>query len=286
MSRIKVKNQAIEGRHDKPIITDFIFDELKVMQPIIIFCHGYKGFKDWGAWQIMLESIAKEGYFVVAFNFSHNGGALENPIDFPDLEAFGNDNFSIQQDDLQSVIDELTKSDFNFNDYTNPKKITLIGHSRGGGAAIIKAATEPKITQLVTLASISTYDTSFPTGETLAEWKETGVWMIENQRTKQMMPHYIQFYEDYMQNKEALNIENAARKLAIPHLVIHGTADTSVNIKSAETILSCNSKAEKYFLDTNHVFGSKHPWKNQNMPEDMRKVTARIVSFLEKFKIS
>ena len=30
---------------------------------------------------------------------------MEDPIDFPDLEAFGNNNFSKEVDDLGSVID-------------------------------------------------------------------------------------------------------------------------------------------------------------------------------------
>ena len=56
--------------------------------PLIIFCHGYKGFKDWGAWNLMAEAFAKIGFCFIKFNFSHNGGTIEQPIDFPDLEAF------------------------------------------------------------------------------------------------------------------------------------------------------------------------------------------------------
>ena len=222
------KNIPLVGKHNKPIVTDFIFDETKPNQPIVIFCHGYKGFKDWGPWILMCKSIAKEGYFVVAINFSHNGGTIQEPIDFPDLEAFGNDNFSKQQDDLQSVIEEVTAERFKFHNYTNSSHVTLMGHSRGGGASIIKTSNNTKITKLITLASISTYDTSFPTGEILENWKKEGVWYITNGRTKQKMPHYIQFYEDYQVNKELLNIKNATKKIAIPHLLVHGTADTSV----------------------------------------------------------
>jgi len=132
------KNIPLIGEHDKPIISDFIFDETKINQPVVIFCHGYKGFKDWGAWILMCKSIAEKGFFVVAINFSHNGGTIQEPIDFSDLKAFGNDNFSKQQDDLQSVIDEITLDNFKFSNYTNSSNLTLMGHSRGGGAAIIK----------------------------------------------------------------------------------------------------------------------------------------------------
>jgi len=274
------KNIPLVGMHNRPIVTDFIFDENKKNLPVVIFCHGYKGFKDWGAWPLMCKEIAQQGYFVIAFNFSHNGGTIQEPIDFPDLEAFGNDNFSKQQDDLQSVIDEVTNPKFKFFDFINAKKIALIGHSRGGGASIIKAADEPKITKLITLASISTYDTSFPKETILETWKETGVWIIKNGRTGQEMPHYIQFYNDYLVNKEKLDIEKSAKKVIVPHLLVHGTSDTSVTIESAEAIHSWNPKSEKFILDTDHVFRCKHPWEKSEMPKDLAMITQKIISFL------
>jgi len=274
------KNIPLVGKHSRPIVTDFIYDEAKKNLPAVIFCHGYKGFKDWGAWSLMLTKFARQGYFVIAFNFSHNGGTIQEPIDFPDLEAFGNDNFSKQQDDLQSVIDEVTDLKFKFSNFINAEKLALIGHSRGGGASIIKTANESRITKLITLASISTYDTSFLNGEALETWKKTGVWMIKNGRTGQMMPHYIQFYEDYQKNKAKLNIEKAAKALNVPHLLIHGTSDTSVTMRSAEAILSWNPKAETFFFDTDHVFRCKHPWEENQMPEDLEKITGKIISFL------
>lgn len=275
-----IKNIAIKSRLDLPIVADFLFQEDVTNQPIVIFCHGYKGFKDWGAWPLMCQEIAKQGNFVVAFNFSHNGGTLENPIDFPNLEAFGNDNFTKQQHDLQSVIDTVTSEQFNFANMVNKDSVCLIGHSRGGGAAILKTATEKRITKLITLASIASYENSFPTGEALAVWQKTGVWKIKNGRTKQEMPHYIQFYEDYLDNKEALDISNAAKKINVPHLIVHGNQDTSVNIDAAHQLKQYNPSAETFYLDTNHVFGSKHPWESKEMPMELSLVTKKIITFL------
>ncbi len=281
MKNLKLhKDIPLVGKHRRPIVTDFYFLEGETPKPVIIFLHGYKGYKDWGAWNIMLSEFAKAGYFVVAFNFSHNGGTIEQPIDFPDLESFGNDNFSIQQGDLQSVIDEVTSSEFKFSANVNPFKVTLIGHSRGGGASILKASNEPKITRLITLASISTYDTSFLQGEALENWKKEGVWYITNGRTQQQMPHYIQFYEDYEVNKADLNIESAAKKLNIPHLIVHGTKDTSVTIENAQLIQSWHPNAELFTLETDHVFGTKQPWESATMSEDLAIVTQKCISFL------
>ena len=107
---IKEKNIALTGKHNKPIVTDIYYNDTLNKKPVIIFCHGYKGFKDWGAWPMVANTFAKQGFFFVAFNFSHNGGTLENPIDFPDLEAFGQNNFIKELDDLETVIKWITEN--------------------------------------------------------------------------------------------------------------------------------------------------------------------------------
>ena len=105
-----IKNIRINGKHNKPILTDLFFKESNQLKPILIFCHGYKGFKDWGAWNLMAQNFANAGFFFVKFNFSHNGGTAEQPIDFPDLEAFGNNNYSKELDDLGNVIDWVSEN--------------------------------------------------------------------------------------------------------------------------------------------------------------------------------
>ena len=54
-----LKNIAIQGKHQKPIVTDVFYNEAQQPQKVIIFCHGYKGFKDWGAWNLMAERDRK-----------------------------------------------------------------------------------------------------------------------------------------------------------------------------------------------------------------------------------
>jgi len=104
-------NIALEGKHQRPIVMDLVYREDGRKKPILIFCHGYKGFKDWGAWNLMAEAFAEEGFFFVKFNFSHNGGTLENPIDFPDLEAFSQNTYTKEMDDLEVVLDWITAID-------------------------------------------------------------------------------------------------------------------------------------------------------------------------------
>ena len=68
------KNIVIEGKHQKPIVIDVYYNKTQQLKPIVIFCHGYKGFKDWGAWDLMAEEFSKAGVFFIKFNFSHSNG--------------------------------------------------------------------------------------------------------------------------------------------------------------------------------------------------------------------
>ena len=77
------KNNILERVDNKPILWDLFYEQSNARLPLIIFCHGYKGFKDWGAWDLVAKAFASAGFCFVKFNFSHNGGTIEQPIDFP-----------------------------------------------------------------------------------------------------------------------------------------------------------------------------------------------------------
>src|SRR3954467_220818 len=99
-----IRNKIIPGLHNKPITLDVFYDPDIEKQPLVIFCHGFKGFKDWGHFNLVGEKFAANGLAFLKFNFSHNGTTPEDPDKFADLEAFGNNNYIIELDDLQTVI--------------------------------------------------------------------------------------------------------------------------------------------------------------------------------------
>ncbi|GAA3593348.1 alpha/beta fold hydrolase [Flavivirga amylovorans] len=278
---INKKNSVIEGKHEKPILIDLTFDSKNSNRPIIIFCHGYKGFKDWGTWNLMAETFAETGFCFIKFNFSHNGGTIEQPIDFPDLDAFGNNNYTKELDDLEFVIDWVFKND-EIKGIGNTNNISLIGHSRGGGIVSIKAEEDSRIKNVITLASICDFGKRTATIGDLESWKKDGVKYVLNGRTKQQMPHYYQFYEDFVKNEERLTIKRAVSNLKIPHLIIHGNADTSISIEEAEKLHKWNPNSKLVIIENaNHVFGASHPWEKDNLPMHLQEVTQATLSFVE-----
>ena len=62
MKLIKRKNIILKS--EKEFLADAIFPVLGEKLPLLIFVHGYKGYKDWGAWNLMAEDFAKAGFFL------------------------------------------------------------------------------------------------------------------------------------------------------------------------------------------------------------------------------
>ncbi|MEN8124269.1 MAG: alpha/beta fold hydrolase [Bacteroidota bacterium] len=278
----KIKNIPVKGIHKKPIITDIFYQENNQPKPVVIFCHGYKGYKDWGAWNLIAEEFTNNDLFFVKFNFSHNGGTLEQPIDFPDLEAFGHNNFTKELDDLKSVIDWLLNNDA-FKNEINPKNITLIGHSRGGGIVTLKANEDNRVTKVVSWAGVSDFGSRFPDEKSLNKWKETGVSYVTNGRTNQQMPHYYQFYINFKENEKRLHIKSAVKNLSIPYLIIHGINDETVNIKEAKNLHHWSTQSKLVLIEnTNHTFDTIQPFTSSQLPNSLKKVANISIDFIKK----
>ncbi|WP_419495131.1 alpha/beta hydrolase family protein [Chryseobacterium bernardetii] len=276
--KLIIKKDILLGNPEtRNFMADSFYMDNTEKRPLVIFVHGYKGYKDWGAWDLMAEKFAESGFFFVKFNFSHNGTTVDDPLHFADLEAFGNNNYTKELSDLGIVIDSFIK-----DPHVDSEKIILIGHSRGGGISIIKTFEDERINGLITLASVDTLD-RFPTGELLENWKREGVYYVLNGRTQQEMPHYYQFYEDYEKNIHRFDVERATEMAKAYMLIIHGTEDEAVNVKHAEHLHILNPNSELFLIEGgNHTFGAKEPWNNPELPDDLNKVTEKCIDFLVK----
>jgi len=269
------KNIHLENTETRNFLADVFYMNAEKKLPLVIFVHGYKGYKDWGAWDVMAEKFAKAGFFFVKFNFSHNGTTVGDSHNFADLEAFGNNNYSKELSDLGVVIDHFIK-----DPQVDDQKIILMGHSRGGGISIIKAFEDERINGLITLASVDTLE-RFPKDEALANWKQEGVYYALNGRTKQEMPHYYQFYEDFEQNVNRFDVERATEMAKVHMLIIHGTQDEAVEVKQAEHLHLLHPNSELFLIENaNHTFGAKEPWTENDLPKDLNTAAEKCIEFI------
>ena len=275
------KNLVLQRDYKKPIVWDAFYKDTNNKKPLVIFCHGYKGFKDWGSWDLVAQTCSEANLFFVKFNFSHNGGTIKEPIDFPDLEAFAENNYTKELEDVDSMLNYLLSEENKFINQIDTSNITLIGHSRGGGISILKASEDARITKLITWASVSSFGERTSTTGDLEQWKKDGVKYVLNGRTKQQMPHNYQFYLDYKVNETRFNIELATKKITIPFLIIHGEEDPSVKFTEAKNLKKWNPESELFTIEkSNHVFNASHPYKNKKLPEALQQVVTKSISFI------
>ena len=273
------RNNSIPGKFGKPIVFDYGFKVNRIQKPVVIFAHGFKGFKDWGHFNQVMIYFIENNFSFVKFNFSHNGGTLEEPIDFPDLEAFGNNNYTKELSDLRTVIDWVEHFD---SEEMKVSQIYLIGHSRGGGISILSAYEDQRIKKLITWAAVSDLINRY-SNQVLSEWEKQGVLYIENSRTNQQMPLYYQLVENTIGNKERFDVERAANHLKIPHLIIHGSADKVVELQEAMNINRWSKDSELVILkDAGHTFGASHPYVDQELPRDVQLVLEKTLTFLKR----
>jgi dienelactone hydrolase len=230
------------------------------------------------------EAFADAGFAFVKFNFSHSGATVALPEEFADPEAYGLNSYTKELHDLETVLNWVSNPANSFATDFDATRIGLVGHSRGGGIALLKAGEDSRVKAVTTWASVAECKTPWGgwSDEKLQEWKDTGVEYITNGRTGQILPLYYTLHEDFLQNRERLDIEKAVRSLQIPMLIVHGTADTSVPVKKARLLASWNPEAETFFPDTDHVFGRRHPWTEIYFPEATNAVVARTIEFFRR----
>ncbi|QQS30556.1 MAG: dienelactone hydrolase family protein [Sphingobacteriales bacterium] len=280
---VYLKNIPLAGKHGRPILSDVYYHKTGIAKPVVIFSHGFKGFKDWGAWHIVAQRFADAGFVFVLFNFSYNGTTPEKPEEFADLEAFGNNNYSIELDDLGVVLDWITGSSSPVPEQEKDNRnLFLTGHSRGGGITILKANEDPRIKGIATWAGVCSYHRHISQGNTIDLWREKGVIYISNARTKQEMPLYFQLYENTVQNMGRLNIEQAAKNLNCPLLIIHGTTDPVVLFEEAQLLHQWHTNSRLLPIpNANHVFGMRHPWESTELPADAQTMADETIRFFK-----
>lgn len=231
---------------------------------LTVFVHGYMGYKDWGAWNLMCEELAKRRFAVAKLNLTSNGTTLEKPTEFADLERFGNGGYYQELTDVRSFLDHLQEK-YGYS------KFRLMGHSRGGGIVLL-AGLDARVAEVHCLAPISSIEKRFPKGEELEKWKMNGVYFRKNGRTNQEMPHYYAQYEEFLMHQVELNIEHACKQLNKPVFVYHGKNDTSVLPEEGMQVAEWTNGKFYLIENTAHTFDAVEPWRNEYLPEKLIEV--------------
>lgn len=230
--------------------------------PCLIFVHGFKGFKDWGFFPFLGNYFSNNGFFVLTFNFSHNG-VNSLSTEFSEIDKFAKNTISLEISELNDLISAYKQGFFG---YKKSNKVALIGHSRGGAVSLLSSLVNQVPAAYVVWSSVAKLDRY--TDRQKIEWREKGFIEAFNSRTKQMMRINIDLLNDIEDNKNGLlNLEKALKNLDKPLLIVHGEEDLTVPISEAEQIFNWSNQkiTEMYTVPkTGHTFDIVHPFEGTN----------------------
>ncbi len=187
-------------------------------------CHGFSTSKDGRTFVRLEEILNEQGISTFRFDFFGHGESEGKFTEITTSEAI---------DDVLNAIKFLKES--------GQKKIGLVGSSFGGMASIIAASRSDDLFILALKSPLSDYKSmahARRSEQELKDWKKKGFIELDSTNEERQRLNYS-FYED----AENVKAYEAARKIKIPALIVHGDEDETVPIaqsqKTASLIENC-----------------------------------------------
>ncbi|WP_286885617.1 alpha/beta hydrolase [Aneurinibacillus sp. UBA3580] len=229
-------------------------------KPVVIICHGFKGFKDWGMFPRIGEYMAEQGFVAITFNFSGNGVG-EDPESFTELEKFGRNTYQQELNDLDFLIQQVKHGGLPLGEYMDAYRIGIMGHSKGGGDTILYASSYPEnVRAIATWNGIAHVDIFG--ADVRRQVEEEGVGYVMNGRTGQKMPIEKVVLDDIDVNARQYDLLNCVAQLNVPLLIVQGREDFPRLVKGAESLNEHARQAVLYWVDgAGHTFNMVHPHK-------------------------
>ena len=231
--------------------------------PLLIICHGFTAHKDWGPFPYFGRRFAELGFVSAVFNFSHNGMGPGSRR-FTELEKFSRNTVGKELEDVRALLRAAEEGRLG-DGRIDPSRIGIVGHSRGGGVAILSGSRERRIRGVAAWSTVATFNRYTP--HQREAWEREGFLPVTVRGLRTRLKFGIEVLRDLEANREVYDLRRAVRALNVPLLLVHGAADVSVKPAEPESLYAVadRSKTEIVMLEgTGHTFGAKHPYRHGN----------------------
>jgi dienelactone hydrolase len=252
---------------------------------VVLVLHGFKGFRNWGFLPWLSARIADRGMVAITPDFSHNGTGPDGAA-YPRKDLFEASTWATHQEDLRILIDAARAGTLPGTGPVAPERVGILGHSLGGGLAILRARDDRTIAAVVGWAPVAKADRFSPAEK--ARWRRLGRLPIINTRTGEELPLGLGFLDDAEARAAELDVARAATSLGCPLLVVHGTEDTSVPSAEGRALVESAMAAGRparyrELRGTQHTFDAVHPF--QGPTPALEEATAETLAFLETYLV-
>jgi len=197
---------------------------------VVVLGHGVTANKDRPFLVALAEGLGAAGVAALRFSFAGNGGSGGR---------FEESTITKEVDDLGAVLDAL-------EDFDDSRRITYVGHSMGGAVGVLRAAQDPRIEFLVSLAGM--VDT-----RSFAQRKFGD--QVPGESTMWDKPE-CPLSQTYMEDMDRIGtVVELGTEIDVPWLLVHGDADTVVPLQDSRDIAARGVHAQLVELSgVDHVF--------------------------------
>ncbi len=253
--------------------------------PVVFVLHGFKAFRRWGFFPWFAGRIAGLGFASVLFDFSHNGTDASGEA-YPRKDLFRRMTWGTHLADLDALVAALRGGRLPGAAALDPARVAFLGHSLGGGLAVLMGVRAPGVRCVAGLAPVNRAD-RFSDGEK-ATWREKGELPIVNTRTGEVLPLGLGYLEDATGNAAQRDAAAAAARLACPLLVVHGAGDTGVPPEEGRSLVEsaiAAGRPARFALvpGTQHTFDAVHPFAGETPA--LLHAWGEVASFLTTFLV-
>lgn len=279
---ITVKDWTLPGSDGQPILGNTHMPDggPDAAVGVLIICHGFKGYKDYGFFPQLAESAAKAGLIAHRFNFSHSG--MTNKIDtFEKPELFEQDTWRKQSADLRTVIGAVASGELPGQGLP----LAVFGHSRGGVTTLLTAG-EPEVNeQLAAVVTAAAPSACSRLGDDEKDMlKRTGRLPSPSSRTGQTL--YVgRIWQDEIDEDPTWHDPcRAIAAISKPVLLIHGTIDPTVPVTEAMELKAAAPGVELLSIqDAGHTFNAPNPLAmDQTPPPEAQQMIDAVCDFAVK----
>ena len=244
--------------------------------PVVLVMHGFKGYKDYGFFPYLTQSLADAGLVAIRFNFSHSG-IDDDYSTFGRPDLFERDSWGKQLFDVQVVIGALGA--LPHADRMDVAKLAILGHSRGGVVALLTGGTDKRVRAVVSLSAPSSADMPEDQKRII---RDEGFMVSPSSRTGQELRIGRAWVADLDAHAQKRDVIRAVEHMTAALMIVHGTEDESVPVFCADAIADAyHGEAQKLILDgAGHTFNCTNPMSEPS--EAIEGVIAGVGDFLKR----